>query len=269
MILFQYHRSVAQFVWRRSCLFTVFLMFCFLFLQSVRHSPLATDRKFNEPEDMLCTMRTSQEQSISKLQNMSKIRSFGGHESSARKKAEQLGPELILITVANNMNGISSCCSGELGNPIQLSQRFASFGSGHGDSKCRSPHASFRDSGKRESAVREITIPVSDIMVVDMYGHGNSHRTNITTLSKGFFEFTLENRNGQEILLAFLRANLPEERVMEDIRLKRSSSGLSSRSFDVEAFTATRMAERIQHETLSEKLKRKVGRVVSSFEESK
>jgi hypothetical protein len=85
-----------------------------------------------------------------------------------------------------------------------LSQRFDSFGIGVG--KRRPPHPQ-RDAGKR---LGDATIPVADIIVVDMNEKGDSHRTNITTVSNGFFEFTLENRNGQEVLLAFLKTSLPK-----------------------------------------------------------
>jgi hypothetical protein len=223
---------------------------------------------------MICTMRiwhqsSSRGSSLSRPASVKKTRSVGSRAfDSLASRGEQHGPELILNPVALHMHGIHACCSGELRNPIQLSQRFASFGSG--DGKRRSPHPQ-RDGGKRIGAA---TIPVADIMVVDMYGQGGSHRTNITTMSNGFLEFTLENRNGQDVLLAFLKASLPKERVMEG-SLQRSPSGFSlntecsSRSVDVEAFTASRIAERNQHESFSEKLRREVGRVVSSIEESK
>lgn len=119
-----------------------------------------------------------------------------------------------------------------------------------------------------------ITIPVSDILVVDMVGDENSHVCNITTVSSGFYEFSLENRNGQDMLLAFLKNALPKERFMKgeiqpEERLVPEDTVSKDPSFDVEAFTAKNMTERIQNETISEKLRRKVGRVFSSFEESR
>jgi hypothetical protein len=208
---------------------------------------------------------------------MKKSRSFGSSafDRTVTTGVEQHGPEILLNPLRNHM-AVHGCCSGELGDPIQLSQRFASFGSGDNGSRHGSRHGG-RRSPKRDERKRlgDVTIPVGDIMVVDMYGHRDSHRTNITTMSHGFFEFTLESRNGQEVLLAFLKASLPKERVM-DGQIPRSPSGFSqnthssgSRGFDVEAFTASRMAERIQHETFSEKVRRKVRHVVTSMEESK
>jgi hypothetical protein len=203
---------------------------------------------------------------------MKKSRSFGSPAfDSSMTKGSQQCTELLLSPVELVMS-VHGCCSGDLGNPIAMSQRFTSFGSGD-----RSGEGSRRFSRQTESTrlLGDVIVPVSDIMVVDMYGNGESHRTNITTMSFGFFEFTLESRNGQEVLLAFLKASLPKERVMEG-HIPRSPSSFSqhtastgSKSFDVEAFTASRMAERMSNESFSEKLRRKVGRVVSSFEESK
>lgn len=163
---------------------------------------------------------------------------------------------------------IYGCCSGELGaTPVTLSKRFESFGS---------PTVNVPDQLNTEKqqppkpkSLGIITIPIADIKVVDMYGAGDSHRSNITTTSQGYFEFTLESRNGQEVLLAFLKANIPKERVMDgQAKSQASASTRSLESFDVEAFTASRMAERVESESFSEKLRRRVVKVVSSIEES-
>ena len=145
-------------------------------------------------------------------------------------------------------------------------------------------HPQQRKSFVQPSTKDDITIPISDIIKVDMYGEGDTiHRTNITTASHGYLEFTLDNRNGQEVLLAFLKANLSKERMVVD----SSSAGTgcnaiphqtksscdetvdSSQSFDVEKFTATRMTDRLQCESFGEKVRRKVGRVFLSIEEGK
>ena len=220
---------------------------------------------------MICIMRvwhktyTPSRDSLTKPLPMKETSSFGPRPIRA---SGCHSAELVLNSVGNGNNTPLRSSSAEFGTPVQMSDRFRSFGSGG-------------EAGRRASRVPKeiekkplnLTIPVADIMVVDMYGEGGAHRTNLTTLSSGFYEFTLENQNGQEILLAFLKANLPKERVME-ASIQRTPSGISkdstgTRSFDMEAFTATRMAERIQQETFAEKLRRKVGHVVSSIEESK
>jgi hypothetical protein len=221
---------------------------------------------------MMCTMRiwhktnTPGRNALTKPATISKSRSFGSPTYDRTMKTQEA--ELILSSIHNPMM-VHGCRSGELGDPVRMSRRFESFGS----SEARKPkqrHNPQMAIGKRR--LGNVTIPISDIMVVDMYGDGECHRTNITTMTNGYFEFTMENRNGQEVLLAFLRASLPKERIM-DGPIRRSNSDLSqntantAKSFDVEAFTASRMSERLQRESFSEKLRRKVGRVMSSLEE--
>lgn len=205
------------------------------------------------------------------------VRSF---DFSNRRHKDDNGPELVLKPnqEASQHPMVHACCSGDFAEPIPLSERFTSFGSGANLDKSRSSGRIRRTmtSTPKAAVVGDVTIPVSEIMVVDMFGGGDVHQCNITTMSKGYFEFTMENRNGQDILLAFLKANVPQERVMEALNHRTGSqlsgnsisTGATGKSYDVEAFTATRMAERMENETMSEKFRRKVFRVFSSFEES-
>lgn len=265
---------------------------------------------------MICTMRVwhktavpNDDTVIVRKIGMARSRSFESAHLSRHQKQQQRensGPELVLTPIESPVMD-HACCSSEFTDPITMSERFASFGSGSADkkggagggpqhrssSRTRSrprtrrsstplggaPTSSLTMRTMSPKALSNVTFPISDIMLVDMFGRGRSHQCNLTTLSSGYFEFTMENRNGQDILLAFLTANLPKERVMETLMSRhRTGSELSSRtgqsersgkSFDVEAFTAKRMSERVSNETISEKLRRKVVRVFSSFEESK
>ena len=242
-------------------------------IQRVRHSPFATNREFTDAEEMICTMRICPPLARPARLHLGvkKSRSFGSPTLDRSKlldaSHQHSGPELVLTAIHNS--ALNACCSGELGSPIQLSERFISFGSSS------SPLAESNNDKRKRRTIGDVTIPIGDIMVVDMYGANDSHRANITTMSHGYFEFTLESRNGQEVLLAFLKANLPKDRVM-DGNLPRSPSQISqstrssaSKSFDVEAFTARRMAERVENETFGEKLQRRLGKVVSSLEDRK
>jgi hypothetical protein len=144
-----------------------------------------------------------------------------------------------------------------------MSKRFSSFGSGL---------SKFQMQEQQQSpGLGNINFPISEIMIVDIPGDSHSLITNLTTMSHGYFEFTMLNRNGQEILLAFLKANLPNERIMGCSPRSPSdmSYATSNASVDVEAFTENRMTERIKNETLSEKVRRKVGRAFASIEECK
>jgi hypothetical protein len=241
---------------------------------------------------MICTMRIWHPTRQTTASSLRKSRSFGSqalHSSLVggvnNNHLIQQGPELILnpvVHVASNHNMmIHGCCSGELGNPITISKRFASFGSANNSpdnvNKSNNTSYSIKQQPPKPKTLGAVTIPISDIMVVDMYGAGGSHRANITTMSFGYFEFTLESRNGQQVLLAFIKASLPKERVMDGqgngYGVPRSpsqnSASTETQSFDVEAFTASRMAERVDSESFSEKLRARVVKVVSSIEESK
>ena len=185
-----------------------------------------------------------------------------------RKLVVEEGPEIIFKpALSNHGASIQGCCSSELpGNPISFSKRFASFGSSGGPLQPQNVVQK-----PQPASMGKIVIPIHDILAVEPSQEG--YRTILTVKEKGLLEVTLENRNGMEILLAFLRARLPNERMMDDnASMAKSQSSMSqtsrsSKSFDVEAFTASRMAERIEHETLGEKIRRRVGKLVSSLEE--
>lgn len=223
--------------------------------------------------------RTPHSNAVTRTVGMTHARSFDGLQQN-RRNPQQHGPELVLTS--NEPVRIHACCSGEsFTDPISMPNRFM-FRSASGVQRTNSHRSSSRPRQRISSTqspnvtappnvLGDVTIPLADIMVVDMFGQGNSHQCNLTTLSHGYFELTMDNRNGQDILLAFLNASLPKNRVMG---YKRTASELSNRSsgtrsFDVEAFTATRMSERLKSETMSEKLRRKVVRVFSSFEDRK
>lgn len=283
-----------------------------LILQRIRHSEKATDRQFTDSQEMTCTMRVWHKTrdpgsfSVVRKVGVTKTQSFtrpGGNSKKTQQGVDD-GPELILAPNDMNMPNIHNCCGGDFSSAIQMSDPFASFGSGTsgenaplanqlrrrsitpvryasgdplgGQLRRRSiTPVRYRGQPPSGEKKRDVTIPVSDVLIVDMFGEGDCHQCNLTTMSNGYYEFTMENRNGQDILLAFLKANLPKDRVM-DGKLKRTQSGVSNKSastgngsFDVEAFTATRMVEKLESETVTEKIRRKVGKVFMSFEECK
>jgi len=204
------------------------------------------------------------------------------------KEFQHIGPELILTPVSNPLVEQHMCCGSDFGDPIPLSKRFASFGSLDGSRLCNNNnYLRNGSSGTPKFSQRQpspvpspklgtVTIPIKDIMLIDVDGNANnSYQTNITTMSSGYFEFNMESLNGRLLLMAFLKANLPKEKVLDGTHLvlPRSPSNItqnttgSTKSFDVEAFTASRMAERLKSESISEKLQRRIYRLVSSLEE--
>jgi hypothetical protein len=72
----------------------------------------------------------------------------------------------------------------------------------------------------------------------------------------GYFEFTFPTANAHDILMAFLTNTLPYERICK--ATTTPSHFDPADSFDVETLTAKRMHERVEAETLAEKMRRKM-----------
>jgi hypothetical protein len=145
--------------------------------------------------------------------------------------------------------------------------------------------ASIRDvSPLRHSGMRPerplptpFSIPIYDIIVVEThhnrrYGAHNNQLT-ITTRSFGVFELNCESLNGHDILLAFLHASLPPERILDGdgnshahSHIRPTISTVSS-CLDMDHFTAQKVRERGENETWPEKLSRRMGKVVHSLHE--
>jgi hypothetical protein len=102
------------------------------------------------------------------------------------------------------------------------------------------------------------SIPVYDVVVVDTMGCRNYTAASIflTTSSMGYFEFTFPTANAHDILMAFLTNTLPYERICK--ATTTPSHFDPADSFDVETLTAKRMHERVEAETLAEKMRRKM-----------
>jgi len=124
-----------------------------------------------------------------------------------------------------------------------------------------------------------ITIPISDIIMIDTDGsyscsHGNSsafpqdvietHLMYITTLNKGYFEFTFHSRNAHDVMVAFLQSTLPDERITRNNNYLRQYGGHDhDMSYDMEFVTAREM-KNCEKESFSEKLMTRM-QVVFSF----
>eukprot|EP00540_Astrosyne_radiata_P011434 CAMPEP_0116849720 /NCGR_PEP_ID=MMETSP0418-20121206/15742_1 /TAXON_ID=1158023 /ORGANISM="Astrosyne radiata, Strain 13vi08-1A" /LENGTH=214 /DNA_ID=CAMNT_0004481499 /DNA_START=109 /DNA_END=753 /DNA_ORIENTATION=- len=113
------------------------------------------------------------------------------------------------------------------------------------------------------------TISVSDIVVVDVQGLRCSGPLYMTTLHQGTFEYMFSTANAHDVLLAFLNARLPRARISRSTPKALSSPGISESdcSFDVEAFTAKKLQEKIRTEPWTEKMRRRVWRIADRLEE--
>lgn len=212
------------------------------------------------------------------------------------------GPELVLTPVSNPRLATSLtdqhqaqqlCCGGNFG------EHLASFGgsgspSSRGWASARLRMSTSGNDFMQTSVSRTIgtvTIPMKEILQVGLgdtrsnssnttknHNKNTTYQTTVTTASSGFYELNMDNMNGQMVLTAFLKANLPKNKLNEDVRqlygLPRCPSNVtentqSTKSFDVEAFTASRMTERLQRESVAEKVQQRIHRLVTSLEESK
>lgn len=163
-------------------------------------------------------------------------------------------------------------------NSFEGRDRFESFGSMKQQRKLLKKKAIGNSTvGEEESKMSKpqqllpqfppIVIPLSDIVVVDVY-HGTTKHMNLTTKANGFFELRFETHNSYDVMLACLAATLPEDRIFGMVE-KLQTKAASQASFDVETLTATRIAERMQRETFGEKLRRRMRRLCLNVEESK
>jgi hypothetical protein len=197
------------------------------------------------------------------------------------------GPELVLTPLTNPLileqQQAQLCCGSDFSNA--LPSKFTSFGSGGSPTAEATGRFRLASSGGIHGSTSltrpplgTVTIPMKDILLVGMSDTESKLaqcQTSVTTASAGFFELTMDNSNGQLVLMAFLKANLPKNKIsdLSHLGLPRSPSNLtqntqSTKSFDVEAFTATRMTERLQSESVAEKVQRRIHRIVTSLEES-
>mmetsp|Transcript_4241 Transcript_4241/g.10573 ORF Transcript_4241/g.10573 Transcript_4241/m.10573 type:complete len:449 (-) Transcript_4241:315-1661(-) len=232
------------------------------------------------------------------------------NDHERRRDIEKAGPELILTP--NMPAGLlveqhhhhhqqqqqNLCCGDSFGGGDTPRMRFSSFGSGSFDAPAVRRYSLSTGTQPRTRRIGNVTLLLEDILLIDVNGNSqalllkkkeyqslaspeknsNSHANNddrriyIITISNGVYAFTMESTNGRELLVAFLKANLPKERFSDQGISRTPSNGThdtshSNRSFDVEAFTAKRMAERLKSESIGEKVQRRVHRLVTSFEE--
>jgi hypothetical protein len=122
------------------------------------------------------------------------------------------------------------------------------------------------------------SVPINDIVVVEtcnVRNKSSTHRIQVTTLSLGYFDFDCVSRNGHDILLAFLQASVPADRILDGlvtdgapgIRLTSSSASCLDMDLDVDALTAQHLKGQVERETWLEKMSRRTGKVVSSLSE--
>lgn len=173
------------------------------------------------------------------------------------------GPELLLKAV----NSSSSTSLNQMADGSgRFSERFHSFGS-NGQLRSRQRVWNSTDSKRHESPMRPMgyCIPLADIVVADVH---DAHLLFLTTQKNGYFEFSFISKNARDMMVAFLTASLAQERIITSCTSQDEHEFDAICSFDVEALTNNRIQERVKHETLSEKIQRKVTHVALQIGES-
>ena len=120
-------------------------------------------------------------------------------------------------------------------------------------------------------------ILASDIIVVDVAAERDSNvpaaeqskKIYLTTISSGYFECTFDSFNSHSVMVAFLKAVLPSERLNRtgDHQTKNQETFATAasccttdirESYDMENFTAREMKETVERESLFAKLRRRI-----------
>ena len=173
------------------------------------------------------------------------------HDSALLRQG---GPELLFRAVHDS----STCLHG--------SERFHHSFSSSG-SQLRARHHVWNSETKRhESPMRSMgyCIPLTDVVVADVH---DERPVFLTTKQSGYFECSFDSKNARDMLVTFLTASLPKERIATN-HTKQKSKLTPICSFDVEMLTSHRIQEQVEHETLSEKVRRKVAHVALQIGES-
>ena len=134
-------------------------------------------------------------------------------------------------------------------------------------------NSSSNKAGEKESSFPEAThLPLSDILVVESLStkkqQQRSYTLRLTTQTHGFYVFDNLNLNSRDVLLAFLKANIASERIMEgsgtrpdDLSVPSLGSANSSSSMDVDKLTSEKMRRCSERESFGEKVSRRTTRI--------
>ena len=120
----------------------------------------------------------------------------------------------------------------------------------------------------------------SDIIVVDVVADSEdttpaaerSRRIYLTTISSGYFECSFDSLNSHSVMVAFLKAVLPSERINRKGELKTNTQAFATtmsccttdirETYDMENFTARELKETVERESLFDKLRRRISHIL-------
>ena len=122
--------------------------------------------------------------------------------------------------------------------------------------------------------------PASDIIVVDVVADSEditpaaerSRRIYLTTISSGYFECSFDSLNSHSVMVAFLKAVLPSERINRKGEPKTNNQEAFAatmsccttdirETYDMENFTARELKETVERESLFDKLRSRISHI--------
>jgi len=200
----------------------------------VRRSPTCNTPEWDDLTLMVCTMRQWNPSTF----KANKSDTFLHHD------APHDGPELIL-----RVDGL------QLWDTSQSnSTRINSFDKRKIWAELKRPE---------NDVVEPVRIPCNDIQLCQ----GAEEMLFFTLKSGAYLEVSFSSRNAHDVLVAFLEAALPPERMERHCNVPTVDGCGTAESFDVEMLTASRMRERLQGESWREKARRKVTHVANRVAE--
>jgi len=96
-------------------------------------------------------------------------------------------------------------------------------------------------------------------------------KINLTTKHNGYFEIRFSSKHAQDILFAFLTANLPQENLnciqLDDTHKIKENNVEKNISADMDNFQARAVTGRFHNETFSEKMRRRMARFAARIDD--
>lgn len=212
-----------------------------------------------------------------------------GNNNSSPHHHHNNGPELLLTPVRELLSSRDE-------SPVRRLSRPRSRNDPDNDQNDGDDDDDLVDDPTRSA----LSLPIAEILIIDTSGKpptvpaqqqqtssssSSSHQQRslsgrltiyITTLSLGYYEFQCLNRNGHDILMAFLRASVDPERIVEgnhhnsfhpDLRSTSSVASSSCLDLDMDALHDKHFSKHQQYESWPEKMGRRVNKAISTLSE--
>ncbi|CAB9501495.1 expressed unknown protein [Seminavis robusta] len=263
----------------------------------VRRATCTSNLQYGEPQDMVCTIvnwdntaprRKSGSSAPEQHSLANQFESNSSHKVDPipfGKVAAAVTPTLFFQTRTYGGHTLEACCSlhsvssydssldpSIVSDPIETNNTDPAVGSMMTTSQRRQSLGKQQKKRRKTFSVPCCSIKTVEKMVSSLF---RGYRIFFVTGSRGSYELEFENKNGMDIMMAFLQATLPVERFIQSDGTAANNTSTDGGAGDDTSYISTldveklteRIAERQHTETMSEKLRKGVGQMVSSIEE--